>query len=346
MRKARGQIRTATNRDIKDHMAARPRWIIILLLLPLMAASCHLARRGSTKTRSGTAKYGSATEESPSPKAGAAAAQQSGGSSRTSSKKSSSKSGGTTTGSTGNISGSAKPPAISDFGSTGSAARGLLMPSPYTEIVVEIDYVSGRAPSQQVQNNFVDRLEEVAQKNIKLSAREIPARNSDASGYTESDVLSIANGRRFRSTGSQAAIYIVYLNGQRRGDPNPPNPEGVIGAAVAGTVIVVFPDKLNLVALPDFQKENLRTAVIVHEIGHILSLVNIGYTSPRGGDHVDPSARGCGGGSPCHSNNRDSVMYWALESTGVATQFVGRDIPTRYDANDLADLADRRAGKY
>ena len=54
--------------------------------------------------------------------------------------------------------------------------------------------------------------------------------------------------------------------------------------------------------------EDVENSVLVHEVGHLLGLVNL-YQSPV--DHEDPD-------HPGHSNNDESVMYWAIESADVS----------------------------
>ena len=54
--------------------------------------------------------------------------------------------------------------------------------------------------------------------------------------------------------------------------------------------------------------EDVENSVLVHEVGHLLGLVNLVYQSPV--DHEDHH--------PGHSNNDESVMYWAIESADVS----------------------------
>ena len=79
-------------------------------------------------------------------------------------------------------------------------------------------------------------------------------------------------------------------------------------------------------------------ATLVHEVGHLLALVNITYRSPR--DHHDEENQG-------HSTNVNSVMYHAVDTVGVFTLFRGmnRQPPTDFDADDRADLADLKSSK-
>jgi hypothetical protein len=76
----------------------------------------------------------------------------------------------------------------------------------------------------------------------------------------------------------------------------------------------------------------IEDAVTMHELGHLLGLVDLVLSTGRG----DPE-------HPGHSRNRASVMYWAVESDLVADLLQGGP-PRDFDSADLADLATIRNG--
>ena len=80
--------------------------------------------------------------------------------------------------------------------------------------------------------------------------------------------------------------------------------------------------------------EEVERAVSVHEAGHLLGLVNLVYTSNY--DHEDPE-------HPHHSNNDNSVMYWAIESNDVGN-FIFGTIPDEFDQYDKLDLQEMASG--
>ena len=45
-----------------------------------------------------------------------------------------------------------------------------------------------------------------------------------------------------------------------------------------------------------------------------------------------------------HSNNEDSVMYWAIESANIGNIITGQ-LPDDFDADDLNDLAGMLSGE-
>ena len=73
----------------------------------------------------------------------------------------------------------------------------------------------------------------------------------------------------------------------------------------------------------------------MHEFGHLLGLVNLVYKSPV--DHEDKD-------HPGHSNNEDSVMYWAVESADIGNIITGQ-LPDEFDNDDLNDLSGILSGE-
>ena len=85
----------------------------------------------------------------------------------------------------------------------------------------------------------------------------------------------------------------------------------------------------------DISAEEIENSVLVHEFGHLLGLVNLVYKSPV--DHEDKD-------HPGHSNNEDSVMYWAIESANLGNIITG-ELPDEFDNDDLNDLSGMLSGE-
>jgi hypothetical protein len=106
--------------------------------------------------------------------------------------------------------------------------------------------------------------------------------------------------------------------------------DSVLGVAVDASTVAIFKDSVadaeGFLGRPS--AEEVERSVSVHELGHLLGLVNLVYTSPR--DHEDSENKG-------HSNNDGSVMYWAIESSDVGN-FISGDLPDEFDEDDKADL--------
>jgi hypothetical protein len=136
----------------------------------------------------------------------------------------------------------------------------------------------------------------------------------------------VAAERRFRaerSGGSRVTMWIAYLGGSFAETPS------ALGTAFAASAAVIFRDRIDEATSALVLASEIERSVLTHEAGHLLALINIGYQSRFA--HEDP-------GHPKHSNNPDSVMYWAVEDLSLKDLLTGGP-PSDFDAADRADLA-------
>lgn len=211
-----------------------------------------------------------------------------------------------------------QPERIDDLGPLGSGARSILRPEPFTRVVVELAHVAGREPSDTATSHLRSILSDVTRKPAELRFEEIPA--GDGS-YSTQEIRAMSQARSTASIAPTASIWIAYLDGQFD------ESDEALGVAVAATVAAVFPDRIDSIS-QILSPNGVERSVLLHEVGHLLALVNNGYESEF--DHEDPE-------HPNHSDNRGSVMYWAVETISVANVFRGGP-PDNFDAEDRADL--------
>lgn len=228
-------------------------------------------------------------------------------------------------------------------GGPGSAAVQLISGGTYPKLVVEIDHPSGAAPNAQALDVLRSTLAEVTSKtsiDVVLEA-EIPSEPSKKYTFEEIEALEDAHRDRF-TEGDTSVLYIVYVAG---GSSEDTDSGFVLGAAYRGTSLVIFKGNVKastgsgpLSTKPP--EHAVERAVVVHEFGHAAGLVNLG--TPMQVDREDRENDG-------HSTNRESVMYWAVESSdGIALLcslgITECAIPYQFDANDKADLRALREG--
>ncbi len=124
--------------------------------------------------------------------------------------------------------------------------------------------------------------------------------------------------------------YLLFPSGKYSDD-------SVLGVAVDASTVALFKDSIDeaegFASRPS--AEDIETSVTIHEIGHLLGLVNSVYTSDI--DHEDPE-------HPHHSSNEDSVMYWAIESNTISS-FIWSSIPDEFDSADKSDLEKMASGE-
>ena len=176
-------------------------------------------------------------------------------------------------------------------------------------------------------NLLKTRIEEVTDKS-SISVSQNSFGSTDES-YTLEEILAIEDTQRQRyKSGNTFIIHILYLNGEYQDN------EQALGVAYKGSSFVLFKEKIDDASFLLISDKDIEKSVIVHEFGHLLGLVNMGYQSPH--DHEDPD-------HPHHSNNEESVMYWAIESQDIANQIDGEP-PNNFDSYDLDDLARMKEG--
>jgi hypothetical protein len=234
----------------------------------------------------------------------------------------------------------------------GSAAKDIVS-TKYANLRVELDYPSGSEPNAQAVAELKAALQEVTGRDDAhvtiAQSPDIPAEPNRA--YSISDIQALENAHRSSHTGGDTvSVYVVYVAGSSTDDSGSSK---VLGVAYHGTSLAMFKGNIRANTAPDGsiltqkpQENFVERAVLVHEFGHAMGLVNLGTPMVR--DHEDrvndPARHG-------HSSNAQSVMYYAVETTGGLATIVncvtgqcGADIPYRYDADDKADLRALRGG--
>ena len=83
---------------------------------------------------------------------------------------------------------------------------------------------------------------------------------------------------------------------------------------------------------PPMVRDAVEPAVLVHELGHELGLVNNGIPMVNG-NHEDPD-------HPAHDSNTNCLMYWAVSTSRVPDLI--HNGPPDFDADCKADLAAAR----
>lgn len=211
---------------------------------------------------------------------------------------------------------------------TGECRYEILRADRFTSIHIEVNYVTGNSPESDALNLLKQRIKEVTDKTtVTVSQNSF---GSTDNRYTLEEILALEKSERTRfKSGDTFVIHILYLNGEYSDN------DKTLGLAYSGSSFVMFKEKIEDAAFLLISAIDIEKAVIVHEFGHLLGLVNMGYQSPH--DHEDSQ-------HPHHSNNEESVMYWAIESQDIGNQIDGEP-PNTFDEYDLDDLRLMKEGK-
>lgn len=214
-----------------------------------------------------------------------------------------------------------------DAGSVGQMALAYIRSDPARRLTVEIDYVEGRRPSDAAMAHVEGILARDLAKpgGVSVAAGDAMPEGDGAWSFREIDSLE----QRYRdawSSGDTATMWVAFLDGQLAGE------RGALGVAFRASAAAVFADRVGDATTALINRTSIERSVLTHEVGHLLGLVNIGYTSAY--DHEDPD-------NPGHSNNRRSVMYWQVEDVSIASILEGGP-PDDFDEADRADLRARK----
>ncbi|MEO6452725.1 MAG: M12 family metallo-peptidase [Ginsengibacter sp.] len=207
---------------------------------------------------------------------------------------------------------------------TGASANELLASSKYTSLKIEIQYMPGFPPDANALNNTMAFLNSLINKPAGIVVTQTQINSSGKSSIDINDIASIEqNNRTTFSSGNQISVYILFADAGYS-DPK------VLGVAYRNTSLCLFAKIINnnSGAIGQVSRTKLETAVLEHEIGHILGLVDIG--SPMQTNHKD-------GAHGNHCNNTNCLMYYTSETTDLLGFLVTGNIPV-LDANCINDL--------
>jgi len=231
----------------------------------------------------------------------------------------------------------------SDDDSSGRAGVGdynkkYLRDDDYPNIIIEIDYVEGFQPSSSAVQLLKQRINENCDKSTVTVVQGSFA--SDDNSYTLKEIKNLEEKHRTKKKdGNTIVVHILYLNGKYSENNN------VLGLAYYADAFAVFKERIEDVATTGIDNpflvsdEDIEEAVIVHEFGHLLGLVNINYESER--DHEDPEHKH-------HCVHEDCVMNAQIESNAISnlinTGGTSNKPPTDFGPDCTADLNKLREG--
>lgn len=210
--------------------------------------------------------------------------------------------------------------AVDDHGSVGDLGR-VLLDGAVPEAVVEVDASPGVSLGDAGRSGLSGALGEHGGKSVSFAGGDELASRDE---WSTEQIREAASGARDTSSStSRATVHVLVLDGgHARG--------GVLGIAVDASTVALFPEEMSGGPVSDaaFGRSEIETAVSVHELGHLFGLVNV---TGQGGFHEDPEHEH-------HSDNDESVMFWAVETDAITRVFEGAP-PTTFDDADRREMA-------
>jgi hypothetical protein len=224
------------------------------------------------------------------------------------------------------------PAAAARSSAPGEFAADYLRSILFSSLLVEVDYPADRPPQAAALALLKTRMEERCNKpggvTIVLDDALPPGSFPTIVSAATIGAIEDANRDTYSdlATGT-AALYLVYVHGKSDLDVGS---SVVIGVAYRGGSCAVYADRVDEGATPPLvTAAEIEGAATVHEIGHLLALVNGGV--PMVVPHEDPQ-------SQFHDVDQDCVMYFQL-SIGVLGPNIGDPTFAQYDLHCMEDLA-------
>jgi predicted Zn-dependent protease len=206
----------------------------------------------------------------------------------------------------------------------GASATELLDDNLYKSLIVEIQFMSGFKPEPATLDYLRNFLETYLNKpqGINIVLKEIPAIKQEALSMDEVSAIEKEKRLRFLRQ-DKIAIYILFTNGVHPGN-------NILGMAYRNTSVVVYGKAIRKYSSMTgrLTHQELETTVLLHEIGHLLGLVNKG--TPPQSRHVDSRFQD-------HCNNRKCLMYHSVETKNLSSILLKGNMPV-LDSHCIEDL--------
>lgn len=208
---------------------------------------------------------------------------------------------------------------------------------PYSRLIVEVDSVVGFEPTD-VDEKLVEYLTDLVDKPDGISVvrdQELSSPGVDHV-WTFVELQTLMNEQRsIELAANETRIHVAFVDGGYEGD----SADGIILGIAWGTNVVMFEENIRASCQGPILQGRLceytELAIWLHEIGHVLGLVNNG--APLTAEHQDPD-------HGHHCLNPDCVMYWEYEGTKLVEALRGKlntsdEALFEFDADCRADLA-------
>lgn len=206
--------------------------------------------------------------------------------------------------------------------STGSSARDFLSADNYEALAIELVYVEGFRPTAQTVTNLRNFLQARLNKPGGITVSERSVESPRISPYTLDEIRDLEKDLRSQYNDiNELSLYIFFADGRYTSDTAN---TFTLGTAYRNTSCVIYENTvINYSNRPNGpERTALESTVLLHEVCHLLGLVNFG--TPMQELHEDSA-------HSKHCDNVNCLMYWQ------AQMIVDGNVP-QLDSDCLADL--------
>jgi len=206
----------------------------------------------------------------------------------------------------------------------GASAHDLLASSSFGKLVVQIQYMPGMQLQSQSIANLTNFLSSYLNKPAGVEITQQPIASAGKATMGLSDIANFESQNRTGfNTAGQIVVYVLITDANYES-------VNVLGIAYRNTSAALMGKTIqsNSGGLGQASRVKLETAVLEHEFGHLLGLVDNG--SAMQSSHKDAT-------NGAHCNNSSCLMYYQTESTDFLGFLITGSIPV-LDANCVNDL--------
>lgn len=225
----------------------------------------------------------------------------------------------------------------------GSRVAQYVRSTQYTKLTLEIDSVPGFEPRDAAESDVLAKLDQILDKpeGVGVVRDGALASRGEDHAWTDGELFALADETFDLSVDEKTIkMHILFVDGHSARDTD----SGVIlGLAWANTNLVMFKQTIEKVCsgplTPPLLREPLcesaEFSIWLHELGHVIGLVNTGLSMVE--DHQDEE-------HGAHDTSDECVMYWAYEGDALVNQLRDRLISGNedrlgFDEQCLADIA-------
>ncbi|HCP48233.1 MAG TPA: hypothetical protein DIU15_19495 [Deltaproteobacteria bacterium] len=194
---------------------------------------------------------------------------------------------------------------------SGELALDYLQSSAYPNMYMEVDYVVGAEPSEFTRDHGLAEVLSLIQKTgeVEVSLDTALQPKGPDYAYSMDEVRQIEEANRSTFTdGDTASMYTLFLDGHHADDTDTGS---ILGVSYRGSSLVIFAGTIARICaertvgvsgpLVDMICPLAEATVAVHEVGHMLGLVDNGIAMVA--DHKDPDHGD-------HDSDSACIMYW------------------------------------
>jgi|TARA_R110000744_G_scaffold342562_2_gene447755 hypothetical protein len=177
----------------------------------------------------------------------------------------------------------------------GDSDNDILSDAKFKNMLIEIAYVSGYAPTESAVSNFTALLNQrIYKDDISIIYKELASPKKDSLTIGEIADLEKEN-RTVYNNGETLGLYI-YFTDATASDDNPDEDLVTLGAVYRNTSMVIYEATIRNLASKSslISTSTVETATLNHEAGHLFGLVNLGTgenVDKSVNDHEDPDAK-------------------------------------------------------